>query len=435
MIKRLLFKQSFGWIYLFIISSTLLGAAGIFSSLQVSQLLTQVERVDSAVETVDSVSRSLHSSDSEDLYESVTSASLHLETLLQLDAITPLPPETKQSISQALAILEDWSRKNQQNVLSFHNTSSDHSPSQKMELESLSELRKKVKNSLQLSIQKARSGASWTFYSALLLYLGGFLCLVTRFFRTSSKKNSPSTHSFHSKAPSSPSYRPITLQFSTPQNISSKQVPTPSYSPHHPSLRTAHLEREMSKKVERIRKAFHSFSLQLEQVIQTLSHHFSNYRKISHLEKLSKEKTQQSQSLHLQMHIALTSIQDVVACIDEISGKTKLLALNATIEASATKETIHRSFAVIADEIKDLANQMTQATLALSKQVERVERSSSSFLRSLEDCQKEIRSYTEFTQASFEKLNEIRLQPQSLRRVLHELQASLKELKDLDDEE
>jgi len=99
-----------------------------------------------------------------------------------------------------------------------------------------------------------------------------------------------------------------------------------------------------------------------------------------------------------ELETAADHIGQVVGLINDIAEQTNLLALNATIEAARAGEA-GKGFAVVASEVKSLAQQTSKATGEISSQIEAVQDRTSGTVKSLRDIMEAVARVEEFSGA------------------------------------
>lgn len=83
-----------------------------------------------------------------------------------------------------------------------------------------------------------------------------------------------------------------------------------------------------------------------------------------------------------ELNVSSSEIGEVIETITSIAAQTKLLALNATIEAARAGEA-GKGFAVVADEVKSLAQATTQATEGITDKINAIQSSTANAVEAI----------------------------------------------------
>jgi methyl-accepting chemotaxis protein len=126
---------------------------------------------------------------------------------------------------------------------------------------------------------------------------------------------------------------------------------------------------------------------------------------IQGMQKISEVVRESAESI-AKLATSADQIGEIIGVIDEISDQTNLLALNAAIEAARAGE--HgRGFAVVADEVRKLAERTGKATGEISDMVKGIQQETGAAVSSMEAGTQEVDKGRELADKAGNSLNEI----------------------------
>lgn len=124
---------------------------------------------------------------------------------------------------------------------------------------------------------------------------------------------------------------------------------------------------------------------------------------------------------------AANSIGDVLSLISDIAEQTNLLALNATIEAARAGEA-GKGFAVVASEVKNLANQTAKATEEISKQISGIQDETVSAVSAITEISNTIDEISQITAIIASSVEEQNAAIDEISRNVHNAAAATSEV-------
>lgn len=125
----------------------------------------------------------------------------------------------------------------------------------------------------------------------------------------------------------------------------------------------------------------------------------------------------------------IKEIGDITKVITDISSQTNLLALNAAIEAARAGEQ-GKGFAVVADEVRKLAEQSSQSAEQITSLISQIQVDTKTTIQSMSTAKNEVDLGLNIVQNAGNSFGEIEVSINDLVNLFEEVFVSLKELKD-----
>lgn len=166
---------------------------------------------------------------------------------------------------------------------------------------------------------------------------------------------------------------------------------------------------ELSKEIDNIDKMSKNMKTETKSVMENIEQgSVSMDTSIDQIESVNKNTAEVSDSIG-ELGVLSEEIGNIVNLINGIASQTNLLALNAAIEAARAGEA-GRGFSVVADEIRNLAEESSKATEKIEVLIKDIQEGVNNSVRKMDETEDVVKSSVdviEKTKLSFDKVKEV----------------------------
>lgn len=190
---------------------------------------------------------------------------------------------------------------------------------------------------------------------------------------------------------------------------------------------------EMASSIHHIANTAHTASLKSDETAEAASVGGEAVRQAANQMELIKNSVTQSAHVVQSLGVRSQQIGEIIDVISGIAGQTNLLALNAAIEAARAGEQ-GRGFAVVADEVRKLAEQSQDATHKIAEIIRDIQLETNTAVATMTQGTNEVAKGTAVISTTGERFNFIESMIQQLNGQIKEISTAAEEISSSSDE-